>query len=210
LIQNSSNPRTVFNYLYGQPVSASAHSVTVPISNGAYVDTWLPSTNQQGYFQLTFSAPGFASTTFRAHAPGAPRLTFDPGATTAVWNGSPNWAVVFQGASLTVSGKSLAAGDLTMSVSFEPDAGAPGYHNFGVYPGGPSGWTQQSGLSFQEFPIYHYLSAVNAAATDQVVAISNGYWFQTAHEDAGEYGYIVLTFTAPGCQSTSWRIHVPT
>lgn len=211
------SPHQESTWLYADVVDASVNDVVLPLTDGWYFTTVQSGDDQRGSFQLTVYDiyDGFGSAIYRMHVPSGPSLTFDPGSSfvqhdTTGGSSPRSWELDFQGASVTVSGADLAAGDLSMDVSFEPDPGAGPYRDFWVQDGGPVGWTQQY-LSDQDFPSYHYLDTVMAAGSDVAVPISDGVYFTTAVADVsdGQRGDIVLKFRAPGCQSDTYRVHVP-
>jgi hypothetical protein len=118
------------------------------------------------------------------------------------------WECTLSNLTITTSGSSIAAGTLTLQVSFIPDATTPSFTQLNFRAGAPAGFTSNApGGGVLPSTIYTYQLPIPANGT---VSIPFGTWFSTWQPNNLQQGTFVLAASAPNFTPATWTLHAPT
>ncbi|GAA2120048.1 hypothetical protein [Nocardioides bigeumensis] len=171
---------------------------SLTLSDGVWARTEKTDDVQRGRFVMRVSADGFAPVHFFSDVvPSAvPTLHFDPGASSINFLGTG--ALTFSGATVTATSGDVAAGALTMTVTYQPDPGFEDQISLRALqnPSGPSGWDfPYTGGEIEESLAYTLASGLTDGAS---LRIENGEYFDAAEWEDVQRGRFVITLEAPG------------
>jgi hypothetical protein len=200
-------PETVWSQDTGDLLQAWSPSALdagslLPLADGAWFSTAESDDVQRGRFVVFATSMGYAPGRYYSEVvpPSVPSLLFDPGSSVVNLAGTATWGFAFDGASITATGGDVAAGELTMTVTWQPDAGFEDQIEVRTLSApGPAGW---------DFPYIAYDTAESlvytlaSSATDgNAVSIADGDYFAAYEFEYAQSGRFVITIAAPGFAS---------